>query len=59
MDTQDAMALSYALDIIDVYSNSWGPIDNGFIVGFPRNMTKMALEKGVTEVRPKCCDYAL
>ena len=40
-----------ARDIIDVYSNSWGPSDTGYNVSGPRNLTKLAFENGITYVR--------
>ena len=48
---EEATALSYARDIIDVYSNSWGPGDDGKIIMGPRTLTKCALKTGVREVR--------
>ena len=47
---QAAMALSHGRDVIDIYSNSWGPAD-GFIVAGPRSMEKLALQKGTSNVR--------
>jgi subtilisin-like proprotein convertase family protein/Leucine-rich repeat (LRR) protein len=34
-DATDAAALSYERDINDIYSNSWGPSDNGAVLGGP------------------------
>ena len=45
-----AMALSHNRDVIDIYSNSWGPID-GFGVAGPRSMEKLALQRGTSNVR--------
>ena len=50
-DMEVASTLSHGRNLIDVYSNSWGPRDNGYNVGGPGNMTILALEKGVTIVR--------
>ena len=50
-DMEAASALSHARDIVDVYSNSWGPTDNGFSVGAPRTLTKLALKEGTSTVR--------
>ena len=49
-DINEALALSYANDIIDVYSNSWGPSDSGNIVSGPEMLTRMALRNGANEV---------
>ena len=43
-------ALSHNNDIIDIYSNSWGPSDAGFLVLGPDVLAKMALEEGAKEV---------
>ena len=43
------MSLSYANDVIDIYSNSWGPCDDG-CVGGPERLTQMALKKGAETV---------
>lgn len=50
-DMQEAMALSHRRDIVDIYSNSWGEPDTGFLVGGPRPMGKLALQRGTSEVR--------
>ena len=52
-DLNEARALSYASDIIDVYSNSWGPIDSGDVVSGPEMLTRMALRNGAIEVSSK------
>lgn len=49
-DMMKATALSYKRDITDIYSNSWGPPDNGKIVGGPGTLTKRVLREGVIEV---------
>ena len=49
-DMNEARSLSYKNDIVDIYSNSWGPFDTGNIVQGPGYMTKLALEWGVIEV---------
>ena len=49
-DIQEAMALSHLNVIIDIYSNSWGPSDNGNIVDGPGRLTQMALEQAVRQV---------
>ena len=49
-DIQEAVALNYKYNNIDIYSNSWGPYDKGFTVEGPRILTRMALENGVNKV---------
>lgn len=52
-DTTDALissALSHLRNNIDIYSNSWGPADYGFIVDGPSYLTKWALRQGATRV---------
>lgn len=44
------MALNFQPNYIDIYSNSWGPSDSGFIVGGPGTYTKKAMLKGIKEV---------
>ena len=52
-DINEAMALSYANDIVDVYSNSWGPADSGSSVEGPDILTRMVLRIGAEEVSQK------
>jgi len=49
-DPDEARALSYASDHIDIYSSSWGPDDKGFTVAGPGFFTKLALQSGVEKV---------
>ena len=49
-DMTEAEALSYANDIIDIYSNGWGPYDSGDVVEGPGRLTQMALRNSVTQV---------
>ena len=46
----EVRALSHRRDIVDIYSNSWGPPDLGFIVAGPRPLARRALQKGINEV---------
>ena len=46
----EARSLSYKRDIVDIYSNSWGPHDSGSSVDGPSHLTSLALERGVKEV---------
>ena len=45
------MALGHLLQEIDIYSNSWGPTDNGVLIDGPGPLTRAVLETGVREVR--------
>ena len=45
-DETEANALSFKRNMIDVYSNSWGPGDMGFEVEGPGPKLKKVLEKG-------------
>ena len=47
---EEADALTYRLDIVDIYSNSWGPPDDGNISNY-QSMTEDALINGVTNGR--------
>lgn len=49
-DADEARALSYATDHIDIYSNSWGPDMKGFNVIGPGPLTQRALQSGAEEV---------
>ena len=53
MDIAEGGALSHNNDIIDIYSNSWGPISSGFVAHGPDLLARMALEMGVKEVYVK------
>ncbi|CAH8504944.1 unnamed protein product [Dicrocoelium dendriticum] len=50
-DLIEAAAMSYARDIVDIYSASWGPTDDGTTVDGPRNQTMRALVDGVNNGR--------
>ena len=50
-DMEEEEALLHSLDIVDVYSNSWGPADGGRTVKGPGNLVKQAFEMGVNDVR--------
>ena len=49
-DADEARALSYASDHIDIYSNSWGPFDWGNSVVGPGHLTQLALQLGTEKV---------
>ena len=43
---QEASALSYKSDIIQIYSNSWGPLDDGTKVEGPGRVVQQVFEDG-------------
>ena len=49
-DITEANALSFNNSHVDIYSNSWGPVDNGFTVGGPEWATIETLRLGVEQV---------
>ena len=54
MDMITSQILSHANDIIDIYSNSWGPVDTGSNVEGPGILTKMTLRNAATQVSAIC-----
>ena len=50
MDMDEALALGHYSDIIEIYSNSWGPSDNGFTVSGPGTLLLRTFAAGVREV---------
>lgn len=50
-DRTEGTALSYALDLVDIYSASWGPNDDGQTVDGPGWLAREALERGIAEGR--------
>ena len=50
-DIIEAGALGYRNNHTDVYSNSWGPSDSGFVVSGPGSFTKMTLRNGALKVQ--------
>ena len=52
-DMNEAQSLSYANDIIDIYSNSWGTC-NLRCVGGPEKLTQMTLKNGAEKVSNVC-----
>ena len=61
-DLTEAHGLGRKNYYIQVYSNSWGPIDYGFVVKGPRTLTKRTLYNGATRVNKytmiKCTNLA-
>ena len=51
----EARSLTYGNDIIDIYSNSWGPNDFGDIVDGPGYLTTKALQNGAKYVTTHLC----
>ena len=47
-DIMESIALSQSQ--MDIFSNSWGPVDNGALVEHPGALASKALEIGVTKV---------
>ena len=51
LDNDTANALGYKNHQIEIYSNSWGPSDNGYLIHGPGRIVKHALKEGVNLVR--------
>lgn len=49
-DLIEANSMGHEPDLIDIYSASWGPTDDGKTVDGPRNATMRAIVRGVNEV---------
>jgi subtilisin-like proprotein convertase family protein len=50
-DADEARALSYRIDINDIYSNSWGPTDDGNRKEGPKPLTAIAMEHSIRNGR--------
>ncbi|KAI7690573.1 hypothetical protein SSS_05779 [Sarcoptes scabiei] len=50
-DLIEANSMGHEPDLIDIYSASWGPTDDGKTVDGPRNATMRAIVRGVNEGR--------
>ena len=50
-DLIEANSMGHEPNMIDIYSASWGPTDDGRTVDGPRNATMRAIVRGVNEVR--------
>lgn len=48
--SEEALALTHALSHVDVYSNSWGPSDDGTSFSDITSVQLAAFQKGVTQV---------
>ena len=49
-DMNEARCFSNNNDIIDIYSNSWGPSRKGKNIGQPEMLTKLVFENAVKQV---------
>ena len=50
-DESKAYALNHRLDAVDIYTNSWGPVDDGKSLGEIGPLALSALETGISEGR--------
>jgi furin len=50
-DRLEAEALIYSLNNVDIYSASWGPLDDGKTVDGPGELSRQAFLKGITQGR--------
>ncbi|XP_017779220.1 PREDICTED: neuroendocrine convertase 1-like, partial [Nicrophorus vespilloides] len=50
-DRIEGTALGFAQDLVDIYSASWGPNDDGKTVDGPGRLAREALERGIREGR--------
>ncbi|XP_060527002.1 neuroendocrine convertase 1-like [Cylas formicarius] len=50
-DRIEGTALSYAQHLVDIYSASWGPNDDGKTVDGPGRLAREAIERGIREGR--------
>lgn len=49
-DEMEARALINANSLVDIYSGSWGPTDDGLMVDGPGVMAQIAFQIGATKV---------
>lgn len=50
-DLNEARSFTYENEIVDIYSNSWGPVNDGYRVDGPEHLGKMAFQSGINDVR--------
>lgn len=50
-DIIEASSISHMPQVIDIYSASWGPTDDGKTVDGPRELTLQAMADGVNKVK--------
>jgi len=48
-DATESLALLHKIEVIDIYSNSWGPGDMGWEVEGPGFLTSRTLELGIKQ----------
>ena len=53
LDVTEAKALGHEQESVDVYSNSWGPKDNGLTVEGPGPLVSRVLQMGAETVRER------
>ncbi|XP_050441941.1 neuroendocrine convertase 1-like [Adelges cooleyi] len=57
-DVRESNALKHRYDIVDIYSNSWGPSDNGYFMEHISDFAKESLSLGIHQGREgKGCIY--
>ena len=60
-DIIEASSISHMPQVIDIYSASWGPTDDGKTVDGPRELTLQAMADGVNKVKatsyPLCREF--
>lgn len=49
-DIIEAQSMAYRQDLIDIYSASWGPTDDGKTCDGPRKLTMRSIVNGVNQV---------
>lgn len=49
-DIIEAQSMGYRQDLVDIYSASWGPTDDGKTADGPRKLTMRSIVKGVNKV---------
>lgn len=49
-DRIEGTALSFAHHLVDIYSASWGPNDDGKTVDGPGRLAREAMDRGIREV---------
>ncbi len=50
VDSQEASSLSHNWNTIDIYSNSWGPPDDGYTAMGPGPLAMEAFSQGANQV---------
>ena len=54
-DATESAALLHQIEKVDIYSNSWGPSDGGWLVAGPGVLTNQALKNGAEKVHFELC----